>query len=174
MLVMGQVSLGFLAEKPPNQALPHGGLPSSGFFFSSFFFLNLKELLFNFWANPLLSVTWSQANQLGKQKSCKSCKTAKVWTKPWVKNGVLAMQLGGPHGTWGLHQVLRNLTHFWAQISSLQDQAPLLPPVTSPDFSKAMWCCFKTLPSGKLKDKYWRMDTNVHLSHENWCLLRKF
>lgn len=40
--VMGQVSLGFLAEKPPNQTLPHWrtGLPASGVFF---FFL-----LFNF------------------------------------------------------------------------------------------------------------------------------
>lgn len=41
VLVMGQVSLGFLAEKPPNQTLPHWrrGLPSNGFFF---FFLLFK------------------------------------------------------------------------------------------------------------------------------------
>lgn len=83
------------------------------------------------------------------------------------------MQLGGPCGAWGLHRVLWNLTHLWAQISSLQDQAPHLPPVTPQDFSEAMWFCFKTLPFVKLKDKYGRIDTSVHLSCENWCLLRK-
>lgn len=43
----------------------------------------------------------------------------------------------------------------------------------TPRFFKAIWCCFKTLPFVKLKDKYWRMGASVYLSHKNWCLLRK-
>lgn len=134
-------------------------------FFPSFFFLNLKELLFKFWPSPLLSVTWSQANQLGKQKSCKSCKTHKVWTKPWGKYGVLAMQLGGPHGTWGLHWVLWNLTHLWAQISSIQDQALHSPPVTLQIFLKACGAALKLCPLWS-----WRTSTGGQVPMSTWAV----
>lgn len=168
---MGQASPEFLAEKPPNQTCPHWrrGLPASVFFFLLSSFQTWKSFCLTS-DQALAFCDLISGKPAGKTKELYKLQNSYSMDKTMRKKWVSCHAAGWSTRNLGIALSLVKLN---TPLSTNTFSAGSSTSCYTPRYFKAMWCCFKTLPFVKLKDKYWRMGASVYLSHKNWCLLRK-